>query len=54
VPGLYYIGRSWQSRRGSALLHGVGDDTAYLVERIAEQINMRPVAQSFQPQRAGV
>jgi putative flavoprotein involved in K+ transport len=54
VTGLYYIGRSWQWRRGSALLHGVGDDAAYLVERIAEQLDVRPVAQSFQPQRAGV
>ena len=28
VPGLYFIGRSWQWTRGSALLHGVGDDAS--------------------------
>ena len=38
VPGLYFIGRSWQWTRGSALLHGVGDDAAYVVSRIAERI----------------
>ena len=31
VPGLYFIGRSWQWARGSALLHGVGDDAAHVV-----------------------
>jgi putative flavoprotein involved in K+ transport len=36
VSGLFFIGRSWQWRRGSALLHGVGDDAAYVVGRIAE------------------
>jgi putative flavoprotein involved in K+ transport len=35
VPGLYFIGRSWQWTRGSALLHGVGDDAAFLIERMA-------------------
>ena len=36
VPGLYFIGRSWQWTRGSALLAGVGDDAAYVVDRIAD------------------
>jgi putative flavoprotein involved in K+ transport len=38
VPGLYFIGRSWQWTRGSALLAGVGDDAACLVHRIDEQL----------------
>jgi len=37
VPGLYFVGRSWQWTRGSALLAGVGDDAAYLAWRIAER-----------------
>jgi putative flavoprotein involved in K+ transport len=39
VPGLYFIGRSWQWTRGSALLHGVGDDAARVVSRIAERLS---------------
>ena len=38
VPGLYFIGRSWQWTRGSALLAGVGDDAAYVASRIAERL----------------
>ena len=34
-PGLYTLGRSWQHTRGSALLGWVGDDAAFLAERIA-------------------
>jgi putative flavoprotein involved in K+ transport len=34
VPGLYFIGRSWQRNRGSALLTGVGADAAFIVEQI--------------------
>jgi len=37
-PGLYFIGRSWQWTRGSALLQGVGDDAAYVARRIAERL----------------
>lgn len=33
-PGLYFLGLSWQYRRGSALLLGVGDDAKYLVHQI--------------------
>jgi putative flavoprotein involved in K+ transport len=39
VPGLYFIGRSWQWTRGSALLHGVGEDAAFVVSRIAERLS---------------
>jgi putative flavoprotein involved in K+ transport len=35
VPGLYFLGLSWQHTRGSALLGFVHDDAAYLTGRIA-------------------
>jgi len=35
VPGLYFLGLSWQHTRGSALLGFVADDAAYLADRIA-------------------
>ncbi|HET6529861.1 MAG TPA: hypothetical protein VFH03_04485, partial [Actinoplanes sp.] len=35
VPGLYFLGLSWQHTRGSALLGFVDDDAAYLADRIA-------------------
>jgi putative flavoprotein involved in K+ transport len=35
VPGLYFLGLSWQYTRGSALLGFVAEDAAYLTERIA-------------------
>ncbi len=35
VPGLYFLGLSWQWTRGSALLGWVQDDAAYLARRIA-------------------
>lgn len=34
TPGLYFIGRSWQWTRGSALLTGVGEDARYLLRRL--------------------
>ena len=34
VPGLYFLGLSWQYTRGSALLGFVADDAAYLAEQI--------------------
>ena len=34
VPGLYFLGLSWQYTRGSALLGFVAEDAAYLAERI--------------------
>jgi len=35
VPGLYFLGLSWQHTRGSALLGFVKDDAGYLAEQIA-------------------
>ncbi|MFS0576464.1 NAD(P)/FAD-dependent oxidoreductase [Sporosarcina sp. 179-K 3D1 HS] len=37
IPGLYFLGLPWQSRRGSSLLQGVGEDARFLME----QMNMR-------------
>jgi putative flavoprotein involved in K+ transport len=37
VPGLYFLGLSWQHTRGSALLGFVADDAAWLADRIADQ-----------------
>lgn len=34
VPGLYFLGLSWQHTRGSALLGWVQDDAAFIAERI--------------------
>jgi len=35
VPGLYFLGLSWQHTRGSALLGWVADDAAFVAEQIA-------------------
>jgi putative flavoprotein involved in K+ transport len=35
VPGLYFLGLSWQHTRGSALLGFVADDAAWLADHIA-------------------
>jgi putative flavoprotein involved in K+ transport len=37
VPGLYFLGLSWQHTRGSALLGWVKDDAEFIAERIAER-----------------
>ena len=35
IPGLYFLGLSWQHTRGSALLGFINDDASYLADRIA-------------------
>jgi putative flavoprotein involved in K+ transport len=35
VPGLYFLGLSWQHTRGSALLGFIGDDASHIADRIA-------------------
>jgi putative flavoprotein involved in K+ transport len=35
IPGLYFLGLSWQHTRGSAPLGFVNDDAAYLADQIA-------------------
>jgi putative flavoprotein involved in K+ transport len=39
VPGLYFIGRSWQRTRSSALVGGVGEDARWLVDVIVKQLS---------------
>lgn len=41
VPGLYFLGRSWQWTRGSALVLGVGKDAAYIADRITQPESAR-------------
>ena len=36
VPGLYFLGLTWQHTRGSALIGWVKDDAEYIAERIAD------------------
>jgi putative flavoprotein involved in K+ transport len=50
VPGLYFLGLSWQHTRGSALLGFVNDDAAHLASRItgrdrAAEATARPLSQ---------
>jgi putative flavoprotein involved in K+ transport len=50
VPGLYFLGQSWQHTRGSALLGFVHEDAAYLAGRItgrdrAAEATARPLSQ---------
>lgn len=46
VPGLYFLGLSWQHTRGSALLGFVADDAAFIAGRIAER---RPTTHTHAP-----
>ena len=41
VPGLYFLGLSWQHTRGSALLGFVEDDAAFIAARIDEHARTR-------------
>jgi putative flavoprotein involved in K+ transport len=36
VPGLYFLGLTWQHTRGSALIGWVKDDAEFIAERIGE------------------
>lgn len=39
VPGLYFVGLPWQSRRGSSFIWGVWHDAKFVVDQIAIQEN---------------
>jgi putative flavoprotein involved in K+ transport len=41
VPGLYFLGLTWQHTRGSALLGWVRDDAEFIAERIVEHAAAR-------------
>jgi putative flavoprotein involved in K+ transport len=42
VPGLYFLGLSWQHTRGSALLGWIKDDARYLAETIGTLAQTEP------------
>ncbi|HZF58937.1 MAG TPA: NAD(P)/FAD-dependent oxidoreductase [Rubrobacter sp.] len=52
VPGVYFVGRSWQWTRGSALLAGVGDDAAYVVRQIDERLSGKRTENNDQASRS--
>jgi hypothetical protein len=51
VPGLFFLGLSWQHTRGSALLGFVNDDPAYLADRIAIHQQSSPAAAAGAPRQ---
>jgi putative flavoprotein involved in K+ transport len=53
IPGLYFLGLSWQHTRGSALLGFVNDDAAYLADQIAahHRAGTRPETGVAEPSR---
>jgi putative flavoprotein involved in K+ transport len=52
VPGLYFLGLSWQHTRGSALLGFVHDDAAYLAGLITTSALTTEAARPAAPQTA--
>jgi putative flavoprotein involved in K+ transport len=55
VPGLYFLGLTWQHTRGSALLGWVKDDAEFIAERIAARhLTLDRDAAAAQPARAEV
>jgi putative flavoprotein involved in K+ transport len=46
VPGLYFLGLSWQHTRGSALLGFVADDAGFIAERVDAHARTHPGAGS--------
>ena len=42
VPGLYFLGLTWQHTRGSALIGWVEDDAEFIAQQIAERRSSRP------------
>jgi putative flavoprotein involved in K+ transport len=53
VPGLYFLGLTWQYTRGSALIGWVKDDAEFIAERIAEYQQSKAPAQARTPVGAG-
>jgi putative flavoprotein involved in K+ transport len=57
VPGLYFLGLSWQHTRGSALIGWVKDDAEFIGRQIETAAAPRPETADNQqpaPQPAGV
>ena len=38
VPGLFFVGRTWQRNRASALIMGVGADAALIADAVMEHL----------------
>jgi len=49
VPGLYFLGLTWQHTRGSALIGFIKDDAAFIAEKIAEYQQSKRPAQAGTP-----
>ena len=47
VPGLYFLGLSWQHVRGSALLGFVHDDASYLRGQITASVRAAQPADAY-------
>jgi putative flavoprotein involved in K+ transport len=54
VPGLYFLGLTWQHTRGSALIGWVKDDAEFIAERIAEYQKPKARPSLRKPVGAGV
>lgn len=46
VPGFYFLGLSWLSRRGSAFIWGVWHDAAYIAQHIAQRAGAEAAAET--------
>ena len=53
VPGLYFLGLTWQHTRGSALIGWVKDDAEYIAEQIAKYQESKPRQSVETPISAG-
>jgi putative flavoprotein involved in K+ transport len=53
VPGLYFLGLTWQHTRGSALIGFIKDDAEFIAEKIAEYQQSKAPAQAGTPVEAG-
>jgi putative flavoprotein involved in K+ transport len=53
VPGLYFLGLTWQYTRGSALIGFIKDDAHFIAEKIAENQQAKAPAQAGTPLRTG-
>jgi putative flavoprotein involved in K+ transport len=53
VPGLYFLGLTWQHTRGSALIGFIKDDADLVAEKIAENQQAKASAQAGTPLGAG-
>lgn len=53
VPGLYFLGLSWQHTRGSALLGWVKDDAEFVAAQIDASAQVRPGPEGRTPESEG-